>query len=173
MNQVRWFDRKFNFDSTQNIFPSIIQRLAGTPVRLRAMSENVAIETLEFKLDNSWSVKENIGHLIDLEPLWQGRLTDILEKKSVMRPADLDNNKTHQANHNTLTIEQLLNQFEEIRTITCEMLAKLTSDEIYMSSIHPRLQKPMRIIDLFLFAAEHDDHHLVSISELIKNSASN
>jgi len=34
MSQVKWFDRQFDFSTTQNIFPSILERLRGTPVRL-------------------------------------------------------------------------------------------------------------------------------------------
>ena len=32
---------------------------------------------------------------------------------------------------------------------------------------HPRLDRPMRVIDLAIFAAEHDDHHLARITELL------
>ena len=34
MQQTKWFERKFDFNSQQNIFPSIIERLAGTTARL-------------------------------------------------------------------------------------------------------------------------------------------
>ncbi len=30
---------------------------------------------------------------------------------------------------------------------------------------HPRLDRPMRIVDLMLFIAEHDDHHLATITQ--------
>ncbi len=36
------------------------------------------------------------------------------------------------------------------------------------SAHHPRLNRPMRILDLMVFAAEHDDHHLARISELLR-----
>jgi hypothetical protein len=31
---------------------------------------------------------------------------------------------------------------------------------------HPRLDRPMRVMDLAVFVAEHDDHHLARITEL-------
>ncbi len=34
------------------------------------------------------------------------------------------------------------------------------------SALHPRLGTPMRLIDLALFTAEHDDHHLAAITAL-------
>jgi hypothetical protein len=35
------------------------------------------------------------------------------------------------------------------------------------SMLHPRLKKPMRLVDHLHFAAEHDDHHLAKIWDLI------
>jgi hypothetical protein len=48
------------------------------------------------------------------------------------------------------------------------MPEKIDDDAFLKSSFHPRLKKPMRIVDLFLFVAEHDDHHLARIAELVK-----
>ena len=38
------------------------------------------------------------------------------------------------------------------------------------TALHPRLEKPMTVVDLFFFVAEHDDHHLAQISELLRPS---
>src|SRR4051812_41866628 len=109
--QTKWFDRKFDFSSTQNIFPSVIERLRGTPARLEEKIQSVSENILVAKLNGSWSIKENIGHLIDLEPLWMGRLEDIMNRETYLRTADLTNTKTDQANHNARTINELLNGF--------------------------------------------------------------
>src|SRR5215216_6124827 len=34
------------------------------------------------------------------------------------------------------------------------------------SALHPRLNVPMRLVDMLFFQAEHDDYHLATISEL-------
>jgi predicted short-subunit dehydrogenase-like oxidoreductase (DUF2520 family) len=34
------------------------------------------------------------------------------------------------------------------------------------TSLHPRLKRPMRLIDLCFFVAEHDDHHLAIATRL-------
>src|SRR3954469_13498801 len=100
MEQVKWFDRNFNFNSEQNIFPSIIERLAGSLARLEEKFETIPPDFLTLRFNNGWSMKENVGHLIDLEPLWEGRLEDIINGKQELRPADLQNTKTYLANHN-------------------------------------------------------------------------
>ena len=166
MKQIRWFDRKFEFAFEQNIFPSIIERLAGTPLRLRAKMADIPAEKHRVKWEGSWSMLENIGHLFDLEPLWSGRLQDILDGKVELREADLENKATDQANFNNRTADQLIADFTRAREQLLEKLESLSEAEVYQHALHPRLKTPMRTMDLFLFVAEHDDHHLARISEL-------
>jgi len=168
MKQEKWFDRTFNFSSDQNIFPSIIERLAGTPARLEEKFLSIPENITTIRVDNTWTIKENIGHLTDLEPLWQGRLLDILNGEKELRPTDLQNRKTTEAAHNAVPITTLLNNFRQIRKQTVELLQDLTEEQIFLSALHPRLKTPMRTMDLFLFVAEHDDHHLARITELVK-----
>ena len=59
MRQVRWFDRKFDFDNDQNIFPSIIERLGGTPTRLSNKISYIPEDILSNNFDGEWSIKEN------------------------------------------------------------------------------------------------------------------
>lgn len=168
MEQIKWFDRNFNFDFTQNIFPSIIERLAGTPIRLEEKFKSIPPGILTMRINNTWTIKENVGHLTDLEPLWQGRLDDIINGETELRPTDLQNTKTSLANHDATPIEELLNSFRQIRKTTVGLLEKLDEEHVFMSALHPRLKSPMRTMDLFLFVAEHDDHHLARITELAK-----
>ena len=168
MEQVKWFNRNFNFESNQNIFPSIIERLTGTPARLEEKLKDIPPGILTVRVDSTWTIKENVGHLIDLEPLWQGRLDDILTGKVEQRPTDLQNTKTSEANHDAVPIEELLNSVRQIRKQTVNLIEKLDEEQIFMFALHPRLKTPMRTIDLFLFVAEHDDHHLARISELVR-----
>lgn len=166
MNQVKWFERKFNFTAEQNIFPSVIERLAGTPVRLEEKFKTISPGLLNLRFNDTWSMKENLGHLIDLEPLWQERLEDIVKGEKELRPADLENKKTKSANHNDKSLDELLKSFRQTRTKTVSSLEKLDEQIIFKSALHPRLKTPMRTMDLFLFVAEHDDHHLARVTEL-------
>lgn len=168
MTKVNWFERSFDFSLAQNIFPSVIERLSGTPARLDEKFKSIPGDILEVKVDNTWSIKENLGHLIDLEPLWQARLEDIISGKNELRPADLTNRKTDQGNHNAKSAGELRSAFRQIRAQTITKLEELDEEIIFKSALHPRLKTPMRTMDLFLFVAEHDDHHLARITELVK-----
>ena len=107
--------------------------------------------------------------MIDLEPIWHGRQLDVLEGKEFLRAVDLSNQKTDLAHHNKVKLPELLSQFEKTRNDTVHKLKKLDAEAIYLSALHPRLEQPMRIMDLFLFVAEHDDHHLARINEINAN----
>ena len=168
MEQVKWFDRNFNFEFTENIFPSILERLAGTPVRLEEKFKSIPSDILTRRINNTWTIKENAGHLVDVEPLWQGRLDDIISGLIELRPTDLQNNKTNLANHNEKPLNELLHSFRQVRQQTIAALEEIDEETIFKSALHPRLKTPMRTMDLFLFVAEHDDHHLARITKLAR-----
>jgi len=168
MQQTKWFERKFDFNSHENIFPSVIERLAGTPARLDEKFKSIPVNILSERIDNTWTIKENLGHLSDLESLWQGRLHDIINGELEMRPTDLQNTRTSNANHNAVPVEELLSSFRQVRRETIDMLEKLDEAQVFMSSLHSRLKTPMRTMDLFFFVADHDDHHLARITELTR-----
>jgi uncharacterized damage-inducible protein DinB len=168
MEQIKWFDRTFHFDATQNTFPAIIERLAGTPARLEEKFRDIPANIQTVRVAGTWTIRENVGHLTDLEPLWQGRLEDIISGKTELRPTDLQNTRTSQANHDAVPTAELLSRFRQVRTQTIRQLEKLSEEQVFRSALHPRLKTPMRTMDLFLFVAEHDDHHLARITELVR-----
>ena len=146
--------------------PSVIERLEGTSIRLREKMSRIPPSLQRTKPEGKWSMLEHIGHLVDLESLWQGRLDDILCGRKELRPADLTNTRTEQAGHNEKLLKDLVDDFDRVRNVTIERLNSLEEARIFRAALHPRLKTPMRTIDLFVFVAEHDDHHLAKITEV-------
>lgn len=167
MQQEKWFERQFQFGNTQQIFQAILERLSGTSIRLSDKLIEVSEHVLILSEGNTWSIKENIGHLIDLEPLWQGRIEDILSGQAELRLTDLNNTQTHLANHNATSIQELLDSFKKCRLETIQMSQALQAENLLQSALHPRLKIPMNMQDHLLFVADHDDHHLARISQLL------
>ena len=170
MKRTKWLDRKFPVIEDNGLLPSIIERLAGTPARAEEIIHRTNPGILAIKPDGKWSIKEQIGHLGDLEILFLGRIDDFENKLPQLRPADLSNEKTQTANHNAKDIKLLLSAFREQRMELVSRLRNLSDEQLRVSALHPRLKTPMRIIDHVNFVAEHDDHHLASISEIIQSS---
>ena len=86
-----------------------------------------------------------------------------------LRSADLENTATHRANHNDADIAELRREFRSAREA---FVARLESvpELAARTALHPRLEQPMRLIDLLYFTAEHDDHHLAQVSYLMRRS---
>jgi len=168
MQHVKWFDKKFNFNLDQNEFNTVLSKLNETPGRISELVENVPEETLIKKTDDKWSIKENIGHLIDLEELHSGRIDDFINNRDTLRSADLNNTKTHQTGHNKRDVNDLIAEFKRVREHFIKRLSELEENILTKSAIHPRLNQPMRPIDMAQFVLEHDEHHLETIKELIE-----
>lgn len=166
----RWFDRTFDLGLPPEAFVDILERIRGTPARLEERVRGLTPEQLVRRVDDAWSIQENVGHLLDLEPLWAGRLHDLLAGAATLRPADLENRKTHEAGHNERELARLLEGFRRARTDTVARLDGLESEALNRTALHPRLQQPMTVVDLFFFVAEHDDHHLARITEILRTT---
>ena len=163
---MKWFDRKFRFDTPAWMFPMVVERLRGTPARAEELVEAVAAAVLTRRHGKEWSAQEHIGHLLDLEPIWFGRVDDILSGAPRLRDADLANRKTHEAGHNGAPIAEILRLFRQARGELVRRLDDLDASAAERAAVHPRLELSMRLVDLILFVAEHDDHHLARVSRL-------
>ena len=166
VTRIKWFERQFDFNYPVGIFPSILERVRGTPARLEEMVHSFPASILTIRINASWSIQEHVGHLFDLEELHFVRLEDYEANASTLRPADLKNRKTVDANHNASPIGQLLSMFRSNRLEFVQRLESMDDAQVARSAIHPRLKKPMRVIDMTFFIAEHDDHHMASMTEI-------
>jgi uncharacterized damage-inducible protein DinB len=168
MQKTEWFNRKFPVLEDNGILPSIIERLIGTPARVEEIIKGLDPASLILRSADKWTIKEEIGHLSDLEPLWMGRLDDLIHGLPELRVTDLTNQVTHTANHNAADLKILQQRFREQRMRFVSKLMGLNDEQLANTSLHPRLKTPMRIIDHAYFVAEHDDHHLASIRQLLQ-----
>ena len=168
MKRLRWIDRVFKFDIPEGWMPDIIERLRGTTTRLKEITSYISREQSIFRFNNKWSICEHIGHLADLDELHQGRIDDFINSSRHLRPADMSNAKTYEANHNDKSIDELIGRFEKGRTELVTRFESLDDDTQVFQSLHPRLQLPMKPVDMAFFTAEHDDHHLADIRHILK-----
>ena len=170
-DRPRWFDRVFTLDLPPWLLADVIERLRGTPARLEERLRGVAPEVLTRRDGEHWSIQENAGHLLDLEDLWLGRMDDFAEGRARLRAADLTNRRTHEAAHNDRPVDDILREFREARARLVARLETLSAEDAQRTALHPRLGTPMRPVDHAFFVAEHDDHHLARITELLRQPA--
>lgn len=164
----RWVDRKFDFTLPEALFPVVVERLRGTPARIEDKVRSLSADFLTRRDGDAWSIQEHIGHLLDLDELHAGRLDDFLAGAEVLRPADMTNRKTWEGGHNQRPIAELLQGFRRERLAFVARLDAWDPKLVALTALHPRLQQPMRVLDMALFTAEHDDHHLARMTELAR-----
>jgi hypothetical protein len=164
----KWLQHSFEFTLPASRFPSVLERLRGTPARLDERTRGVPRERLTRAHSGRWSAQENVGHLFDLEALWLRRAEQYLAGESELAPADLTNRTTTDANHNARSIEYLLSGFRAARLRLVRLLMDADETIVTRTALHPRLKRELRLIDHAEFVAEHDDHHLAVIGALIR-----
>jgi uncharacterized damage-inducible protein DinB len=171
MSQVPvWFERKFESCFPLELLPNLYARLRGSAARLEEIVRGRSHEILTRKPDGTWSAQENAGHMGDLEPLWLARVNDFAAGRSELTVADLRNRRTDEANHNGGSLNVILREFREQRE---KLLMRVDALEpgVFAGTIpHPRLKTPMSLADLLYFVAEHDDHHLARMWELVSGA---
>ncbi|HEY1264665.1 MAG TPA: DinB family protein [Terriglobales bacterium] len=164
----KWFERKFDLSFPVDLYPNLCTRLRGTPARLEELMRGIPAEILVRTPGKKWSAQENAGHLLDLEALWLERVEDYVKGAELLIAADLTNRKTQEANHNRRLVEEILRDFRNARAALMKRAEALPAALHSRTALHPRLKTPLRLVDHLYFVAEHDDHHLARIWELVR-----
>jgi uncharacterized damage-inducible protein DinB len=162
-----WFERKFDFSFPVELYPNMAARLHGTPARLEEILRGAAQSNRVKKENRKWSAQEHAGHLLDLESLWTARVEDFVKDGTELSVADLQNRKTNEANHNARPVEEILRDFRSARLALVKRVDEIEPEMFARTLMHPRLKTPMRLVDHLCFVAEHDDHHIAHMLELI------
>ena len=167
---TRWLDRRFAYQPPAGEFPMIVERLRGTPARIADRVAPITRTPLHRRDGDGWSVQEHVGHLLDLEPLWSMRVEEFMAGASELSAADMSNRKTYEAGHGDRAIAAIVAEFSVARSRLVARLDSATDSDVTRIALHPRLKRPMRLIDLCFFVAEHDDHHLALVTRLVRES---
>jgi uncharacterized damage-inducible protein DinB len=169
MERQKWIDHVFNLGLDPGWATNVISRLRDTSIRLKHYGSSLSNEELIYKPNGAWSIKEHIGHLIDLEPMHNKRLMEFADLNEYLTMADMSNTATEKADHNKETLDDLLLDFNSSRKGLITEYHNLSEECLLHDSIHPRLKVAMKPVDLLFFVAEHDDHHLASIQGIIQD----
>lgn len=162
---LRWLDRRFEYTPPPGEYPMIVERLRGTPARVLDRVRFRSADELTRRAGDAWSAQEHIGHLLDLESLWLVRVEEFLRGVKELSAADMSNRRTHDADHNARALPAIVAEFTVARQRLVDRLD--AAPDPSCTSFHPRLKRPMRLVDFCFFVAEHDDHHLTLVSRLL------
>ena len=161
-----WAQRKFSFVHPPWMLEDFVERLRGILPRLDVLLVGLDDDLAHRQLEGKWSIAQNIGHLSDVEELWQERLEDLREGKKTYTPAVGARFQEMARRHQDRPVLDTMKEFMSRRSRLVDALAQASPELQRASAFHERLQVPMRLVDCAQFYAEHDDHHLIRIRKL-------
>jgi hypothetical protein len=164
MKRPDWFDRKFQFGISADMLPFFIERLEGTIARLEKKVRDQPDKVLSYQPQGKWSIKQHIAHLAEVDEIALQRIDEMINGISPMKPAVFEPRQ----DYNRQPVKQVLEYFTGNRIKNLNRYKTLAEAECTKVSLHPRLKMMMNPVDLAFFDAEHDDHHLVRIREILE-----
>jgi len=162
----KWTNHTFKLGIDIGWTANVLSRIEDSALRIKSCCAQLSDAKLSLSNNGEWSIKQHVGHLIDLEELHQFRLRQFQSFPEVLKAADMSNQQTDMANHNDRTIGELTNEFDQKRKAIIQEYLELEDKVQQHQALHPRIKELMRPVDLMFFFAEHDDHHIASIKEL-------
>src|SRR5499426_4100519 len=161
-----WAQRKFSFVHPPWMLADFVERLRGALPRIDALLVGVDDSRAQLQLDGKWSIAQNIGHLSDVEELWQERLEDLKNGRKSYATAVGSRFQVLAERHQQRSVAETLGEFKARRSRLVEAFLQASPELQLSTAFHERLQVPMRLVDCAQFYAEHDDHHLIRIRRL-------
>lgn len=161
-----WLERDFALDAPKWMYPQLVERVRGGPARVEDTVRGLSQATLIHRSGDAWSIQEEVGHLLELEPLWAKRLEQLIAGESLLEAWPGSNVATWKAEYNRRSLEDVLQAFRRSREETVSRFESVGEEIIERSAFHPRVRKQMRTVDLAGYICEHDDHHLARIAAL-------
>lgn len=161
-----WGRRAFMFGHPSWMLGDFVERLRGVVPRVEALVAGVSDEDAHRQLEGTWSVAQNIGHLSDVEELWQERLEDLRAGRTTYTPAVAARFQELARRHQGRPVTDTVKELEHRRTRLVAALERASPELQRAAAFHERLQCSMRLVDCAQFYAEHDDHHLIRIRRL-------
>jgi uncharacterized damage-inducible protein DinB len=162
METLPWFERNLRFGYGPELLPFFMERLKGSPIRAAAKVKGISEEILSTRVNGKWSIKQEIGHLAEVDEIANKRLDEMVAGVAILSPAVFE-----PADYNAWTMDRVLNLLNTNREKNLRKYESLSHADLIKSSLHPRLKVQMTPVDLAWFDAEHDDHHLVKVNQLL------
>ncbi len=149
----------------------IVALLAEIPIQVEALIGNVDEQLLTTRPStDEWSVKEIVGHIIEVEALFFQRVTHVLEVQGTpaidapMAPWLLHEGKGYES----LTAPELVERLAETRAATLALLSGLETDQWTRQGLIGG--GAVSILDLGTWLTNHDIGHLAQIKRYVPES---
>jgi len=145
-----------------------IEIIGATPSALRALLSGVPNDALEAPVDEGWSAKDVVAHLLDAHSVaFTDRIRRILsEDRPLIKPID-PSARLQEQGYGSWTLGRLLDTFERVRNDDLTMLRGLSAEQMGRLADHAEAGE-ISVSDLAHQCAVHDMMHLQQIARMLQ-----
>src|ERR1044072_3163404 len=133
IKKVEWFERQFTFGLPVGMLPFYLERISGTIIRLEKKVSGIPEDILSHKLDGKWSIKQNIGHLAEVDEIALKRINEMVNGISPMSPAVFEPRQ----DYNAQPVSEVLKYFKTGRIENIKRYSSLSKEDLLKASLHP------------------------------------
>jgi uncharacterized damage-inducible protein DinB len=155
------------------LYSSVVCRLKtqhqALPEIIRRLDEAKLSQQPE---SGKWSIKDNIAHLVSYQPVFLGRMSQILKGDNPAFSAYRADDEPDFVKAQSLPLTALLDQLAGNRRQILELITNLPDDQLSLKGTHPKYGT-LNIVEWTEFFLLHEAHHLFAIFKLAKELSQN
>jgi len=168
MRLTPWSERSLPFGKGTEELPVLVERALGAPARAVFLTRYEPAERLSLRIAGSWSVKEHIAHLLYLDECMDGRVEDFMARRNMLCSIDLTDQERVLAIQHDRPLGDLLEEFRLRRVYLMERVLSMDPGAMRHRAQHPCRGMAMSVVDMVMYLAEHDDHHLALMRGILQ-----
>jgi hypothetical protein len=167
MRITPWAERQLSFGKGLEELPVMLERVKGTTARLRNLTSHVPRERLLLRPYGQWSVVDHIGHLIYLQDRSEEHVDDFVSRRNELCQIDLSDQASILDLHRRQELGDLIEEFRLKRDYFVRRIQDMDPGALRHQALNRCRGVRMTIVDTILYVAEHDDHHLASMRNIL------
>lgn len=148
--------------------PVLLERVQGTTARLSDLLARRPVEKLLQRAEGKWSAMEHLGHLLTLQDRFYTRVDDFAQRRTKLCDINLRDQVPFLKGQCLRMPGDVLEEFRLKRLDFANRVEHLHRRSLEHAAYHPCQDRSMRPMDMLLWIAEHDDHHLASVRALLE-----
>lgn len=163
MKPIPWSERQLPVGKGPEEWPVLLERMQGTPHRLAVLFRHQPIERLVLRMQEGWSPLEHVAHLLHLDQRFQERVDDFVQRRPRLCAIELHDQERVLRSQRERMPGDLIEEFRLSRLHLVRRLRALDDAVLRHRAAHPCRGIAMGPVDMALWIAEHDDHHLATV----------
>lgn len=167
MIPIPWNRRTIPYGRSLDELPVLLERLLGTAERLQHMYTSASREKLLARVDGRWAAVDHLAHLLTLQERFVSRVEDFEHRRSMLCEIDLRDQGALIEQRRARSVVELLDEFRLKRLRFTSRIEQMRYQTLMHQAQHPCQRRELRPVDMLLWIAEHDDHHLASVRSLL------